>query len=97
MADEIKTLVEWLSAFKDIGFVGLLTILAVPRLRWMLGFDSMSDAIAVALKTAFADENKSPILVKAQIERICDDISEIRENQIKMGEDVAFIKGKLDS
>lgn len=49
-----------------------------------------TDELAEALRKVFVDDDKSPILVKSRITRICDDIKDMKE-------DIAFIKGKLDT
>ncbi len=91
---EIKALVDLIQAG---GLVGILTILAIPNLRRRLGFDSnLENSIALALKKAFADTDESPILVKSQIKRICDDISDMKDSISSMSEDIAFLRGKAD-
>jgi hypothetical protein len=95
--EEAKLLIEWV---QGIGLTGMLILLAFPKTRKWLGFDgagNLEDSIAAALKKAFADANESPILVKSQIKRICDDIEQIRESNQVMRADIAFIKGALDA
>lgn len=93
--EELKTLVDWI---QSIGLFGFLLLLALPKTREFLGFGSSkvdSDVLADALKKAFIDEDQSPILVKSQIHRICDDVADIRSRQEEMAEDIAFIKGRI--
>ena len=97
--DEIKTLIDFV---QNIGFVGLLILLAFPKTRKFLGFNGNSEnkdeekthgvtqeELAATLKEALTyDKPDRPALV-ARIPVICNDIRSIRE-------DISWIKGKLD-
>lgn len=83
---EISPLID---ALQTGGFISLLIILAFPTLRKKFGFTEGQhdddERLGRMLKKILVDDEKSPILVKSQIVRICDDINTLKE-------DVAIIK-----
>ncbi len=92
--EEIKILIEWV---KNLGFVGLLIILAVPKARQFLGFEADATKIVDAIRRDFEyDGPDRPALIK-RIPVICIDIKEIRQDIGKLAEDVSFLRGKADN
>ena len=92
---EITSIIDFI---KDIGFVGILVILAIPALRSKLGFggDNISSGTIDAMKEAFTyDKPDRPALI-ARIPFICNDIKQIKEDLSSLEQGVSFIKGKLD-
>lgn len=90
--DEVKTIIDFI---QGIGFVGLLIILAVPKARSLLGFDS--GITPEQLKEALMDNSTEHPALLARIPLLCTEQVKIREEITKIKEDVSWIRGKLDN
>lgn len=84
--NEVTIFIDWV---QNIGFVGLLIVLAIPKLRQSIfglnGYDIMKDEIN-KVSQALIDHMKKE---EEEMDDIRDKISTIQK-------DVAFIKGKLE-
>lgn len=98
MIDEVKTLVDLVQAG---GFIGILTILAIPKARRILGFDG--GITPEQLKEALMDNSSDHPALLARIPLLCTEQIKIRENIEKLDDkidhlqiDMAFIRAKID-
>lgn len=98
--EELKTLIDFV---QGIGFVGILIILAIPKTRKFLGFES-SGITPEQLKEALVDNSgehpallaRIPLLCTEQV-KIREEIVKIRENLSTFAADLSWVRGKLDS
>jgi len=84
--EEIKTII---ALVQDAGFIGLLIVLAVPKLRELFGFKNGYQPQIDALQEHARTSNEEVGLIQKDIVIIKTDIKEVAEN-------VAYLKGKLD-
>ena len=95
--NELSEFIGWV---QDIGFIGLLIILAFPVLREKFGLGINSAAIIAQIEgitKGLKDEMK---LIKQRLTKHLDDeeaeMREIRDHLAKNEKDMAYIKGKLE-
>lgn len=100
-----------LQALGVILLIGLAERTGIPVISMLKSVLKMNEQqkkwddqqLADALKHVLVDEEKSPILVEKNIDRICDDIKKLRERQHDIANDmqevktdVAYMRGLLE-
>lgn len=90
--NELKTVIDFI---QGIGFVGILIILAIPKTRRLLGFDS--GITPEQLKEALTDNSAEHPALMARIPLLCTEQTKIREEIVKIREDISWMRGKLDN
>lgn len=88
MTNELKAAVD---AIQAIGFVGILIILAIPKLRAFVGFSNGSE------KKHQCDNRKDIDDLRGEVRAIKENhLHHINESLNEVKTDVAFIKGLLE-
>lgn len=94
-------ILQLINFIQDIGFVGLLIVLAVPRLRQFVfglnGYDKMEkrmEEIHLMLRKEHAATNET-LRQHMKDEEI--EMKAVHETMANMQADIAFIKGKLEA
>lgn len=90
--EEIKTIIDLIQAG---GLLGILTILAIPKTRRLLGFDG--GITPEQLKEALMDNSSEHPALLARIPLLCTEQVKIREKIEKIAEDIAWLRGKADN